>query len=180
MVDHCFSSPGVQVFPLRVRVSGCVCVCKPEKACKVGCADNGLQASAKLSAMASWSKLALLALLLSTSQAGGRHVTGDTDRGQISCEVASPLELQVFYSNNVQVHIRQVGKPVAGLKVQIIVDGASVAGVSCPATFKLKNLAAGTHLLSLAPVGAPTDFGSRQTSFFVAHEMFWEVGACAF
>ena len=73
--------------------------------------------------------------------------------------------------------------------MHVIVDGVSVATVACDrAGFSLKHLAAGQHFLALAPAGSvpagaavPASVATHleNTTFFVAHETFWEGGAAS-
>ena len=73
--------------------------------------------------------------------------------------------------------------------MHVIVDGVSVATVACDrAGFSLKHLAAGQHVLALAPASSvpagaavPASIAMRltNTTFFVAHETFWAGGAAS-
>ena len=104
--------------------------------------------------------------------------------GRAQCEVVAPGELDVFYEATVPVQIRPAG--VDGhdgrTAVQVVLDGAVVATVSCSSasSLLLKHLVAGPHVLSLLPVHGATStasasaVGARNVSFFVSAEMFWE------
>ena len=114
---------------------------------------------------------ALLLLLLLTADGGGVGSSGGDAEGAPGCEVGAPVELAVFYVARVDVQLLRRGRHG---QVQVVVDGAAVATVDCPGSFALNHLAAGPHVLSLAPAGAALRSSARNTSFFVAHDMFRE------
>ncbi len=117
-----------------------------------------------------------LTLLLSilSSPSSGAGVTDDIDS---VCKVLEPRELSVIYAPKVEVHIRLYGaRSEAVHLVQVVVDGVAMSKeVPCPGKFSLNNLAAGHHVLSIIGQRAGLlNSVPKNTSFFVAHMMFWE------
>jgi hypothetical protein len=125
------------------------------------------------------------------------------------CTIASPNPLHVEYSNTVEIEfvakdpkvyqVQHTGgqqrSNTQGATYSILLNSVSVGQVSCPATFKLRGLAPGTHMLALVPnkpsdafiknqrgSTSQQDHASVQTqniSFFVAAEDFWDGGRWA-